>query len=274
MTMIMPLAGLLDKTAAVLRRDLLTTLRYRSGFLMMAASTLAELAAFYYLSRAIGPGFRPHGMDYFAFLLVGTGFYTFLLMGMNSFLTSVQEAQQTGTLEVLMTTATSAPVLIFLSAISAFARNIMRLLFYLAAGFLLLWNTPLVRPNFSACLLVLFLSALISISIGIVAAALQISIQKGSAVIWLLGSGAWFMTGTLFPISVLPKPLLVVAKWIPITYSLDGMRLALLQGANWSMLAREITILGLFAVVLLPASLVVFAYTVRHARLEGTLAFY
>jgi ABC-2 type transport system permease protein len=268
------LARLLDKTAAVLRRDMLTAVRYRSGFLMLAAGTLAELAAFYYLSRAIGPGFRPHGMDYFAFLLVGTGFYTFLLMGMNSFLTSVQEAQQTGTLEVLMTTATSPSVLVFLSAISAFARNTARLLFYLAAGFLLLWKTPLTRPNFSACLVVLFLSALISISIGIFAAALQISIQKGSAVIWLLGSGAWFMTGTLFPISVLPKPLLVVAQWIPITHSLDGMRLALLQGANWEMLTREITILSLFALILLPVSLAIFAYTVRRARLDGTLAFY
>jgi len=42
-------------------------------------------------------------------LLVGTGFYTFLLMGVHAFLQTVQEAQQTGTLEVLMTTSTCHP---------------------------------------------------------------------------------------------------------------------------------------------------------------------
>ena len=91
-----------DKLRVVLRRDLLTALRYRSGFALTIAGAIVELAAFFYLSRAIGPGFRPDGVDYFSFLLVGTGFYTFLVMSVNSFFSTVQEAQQTGTLEVLM----------------------------------------------------------------------------------------------------------------------------------------------------------------------------
>src|SRR5690348_4439544 len=110
-----------DKTLAILRRDLLTAIRYRAGFMTLAIGTGAELAAFYYLARAVGPGFRPEGLEYFPFLLVGTGFYTFLITGINAFLMIVQEAQQTGTLEVLMTTSTPAAVLVFLSTISAFA---------------------------------------------------------------------------------------------------------------------------------------------------------
>ncbi len=51
----MTLASLLDKTAAILRRDLLTAIRYRTGFLITVAGAAAELAAFYYLARAIGP---------------------------------------------------------------------------------------------------------------------------------------------------------------------------------------------------------------------------
>src|SRR5256886_10883614 len=108
--MVMKLAGLLDKMLAIARRDLLTAIRYRIGFLVGAAGALAELAAFYYLSRAVGPGFRPDGVEYFSFLLVGTGLYTFLVVGINAFLHIVQEAQQTGSLEVLMTTSTPAPV--------------------------------------------------------------------------------------------------------------------------------------------------------------------
>ncbi len=269
----MKLTSLLDKMAAIARRDLLTAIRYRTGFLITAAGAAAELAAFYYLSRAIGPGFRPEGVDYFPFLLVGTGFYTFLVMGINAFLVIVQEAQQTGTLEILMTTSTPAPVLVFLSAISAFAGNTVQLVFYLGAG-LLLFGAPPQNPNILGSVMIFGLSLAIAVALGILAAALQLAIQKGSALVWLLGSGIWFMTGTLFPVAALPKPLQVAAELIPITHSLDGMRLALLQGANFAVLAPGIAILGVFSLILLPFSLLVFSYTLRRARLQGTLSFY
>ncbi len=269
----MKITSLLDKMAAIARRDLLTAIRYRTGFLITAAGAAAELAAFYYLSRAIGPGFRPEGVDYFPFLLVGTGFYTFLVMGINAFLVIVQEAQQTGTLEILMTTSTPAPVLVFLSAISAFAGNTVQLVFYLGAG-LLLFGAPPQNPNVIGSVMIFGLSLVIAVALGILAAALQLAIQKGSALVWLLGSGIWFMTGTLFPVAALPRPLQVVAELIPITHSLDGMRLALLQGANFVVLAPEIGILGVFSLILLSFSLLVFSYALRRARLQGTLSFY
>jgi ABC-2 type transport system permease protein len=269
----MKLAGLLDKMWAIARRDLLTAIRYRTGFLITAVGALAELAAFYYLSRAVGPGFRPDGVEYFPFLIVGTGFYTFLVMGINAFLHIVQEAQQTGTLEVLMTTSTPAPVLVFLSAMSAFAGNTVQLLFYLGGGLLLAGSLPQ-SPNIPGCIVIFGLSLVIALAIGILAAAVQLAIQKGSALVWLLGSVVWFMTGTLFPVTTLPKPLQVLAHLIPITHSLEGMRLALLQGAGFPLLASEIATLAFFSCILLPTSLVIFSYTLRRARLEGTLSFY
>ncbi len=111
----------LDKLHAILRRDLLTAIRHRSGFVVTLVGVFTELAAFYFLSRAIGPGFRPNGVEYFPFLLVGTGVYTFFVMSAQAFLSAVQEAQQTGTLEVLMTTSTAPAELVVLSSISAFA---------------------------------------------------------------------------------------------------------------------------------------------------------
>ena len=265
-------ASLLDKTTAIVRRDLLTAIRYRAGFITLVSGTGAELAAFYYLARAVGPGFRPEGLDYFPFLLVGTGFYTFLVTGINAFLTIVQEAQQTGTLEVLLTTSTPAPVLVFLSAISAFAGSTIQLVLYLAAG--LLWFGSGFHPNVAGCVLIFLLSLGIAAAFGMVAAALQLAVQKGSAVVWLLGSGAWFMTGTLFPVSSLPRPLQALAQWIPVTHSMDGMRLALLQDATFGELKGQIVVLAAFCAVLLPLSLAVFSFALRHARQQGTLSFY
>jgi ABC-2 type transport system permease protein len=268
----MTVSRLLDKLAAIARRDFLTAVRYRSGFLLTAAGALIELAAFYYLARAIGPGFRPQGVGYFPFVLVGTGLYTFLVMGIHSFLNVVQDAQRDGTLEVLMTTSTPGAVLVFLSAISAFAGNTLQLVFYFGTG-MLLFGAP-EHMNLASCLIVFLLSVVIAIAIGMLVAAVQLAMQKGSAVVWLLGSGAWFMTGTLFPVSTLPHPLRMAAYLIPITHALDGMRKAMLEGAGIADLRQPLGILAVFCAVMLPLSVAIFSYTLKRARLAGTLSFY
>src|SRR5207249_4629869 len=111
------------------------------------------------------------------------------------FLLIVQDAQQTGTLEVLMTTSTPAPVLIFMSAMSAFAGHMVQFVIYVGGG-LLLFRVPLGNPNLLGCVLVFLLSAAIAV------------------------------------------------------------------------------VLGFFALLILPVSLLVLSHTLRRARLEGTLSFY
>jgi len=264
---------LADKMIAILRRDLLTAMRYRSGFAIHVGGMVAELAAFYFLARAIGPAFHPDGVDYFPFLVVGTGFYTFLVMGVHSFLETVQEAQTTGTLEMLLTTSTPAPTLVFLSAMSAFSASAAQFLLYVGAG-LLLSRGSVPVPDLQGGLVIFILSLGIAAALGMIAAAIQIAIQKGSAVSWLLGSGTWFMTGALFPVATLPQPLRVISELIPITHSVNGMRLALLQGAPFAVLSHEIVILAAFCAVLLPASVLILATCVKSARQDGTLACY
>ena len=65
-----------------------------------------------------------------------------------------------------------------------------------------------------------------------------------------------------------------LAQLIPITHSLEGMRLALLEGASFRAVSHELLILTAFAIVLLPASLLFFSWTLRRARIDGTLSFY
>ena len=261
-----------DKAAAVLKKDFLTALRYRNGFMLGAAGSAAQLATFYYLSRAVGPQFHPDGMPYFLFLLVGTGFFTFLISGMHSFLRTIQESQQSGTLEVLMTTSTPPAVLLSLSAISSFADGLVQLFLYVGTGMLLF--SPTMHVSLGGLAAVFILSVTISIAIGIFAAGLQISIHKGSAVLWLLGSSAWLLAGTLFPVAALPRPVRLLSTLLPLTHSLSGMRLALLHTAGPTGLSREIGILTAFSVFLLPLSVMFFSWTVRRARRLGTLCFY
>jgi ABC-2 type transport system permease protein len=262
----------LDKLVAILRRDLLTAIRHRSGFLLTFAGLLTQLAAFYFLSRAIGPSFRPNGVEYFPFLLVGTGLYTFFVMSTQAFLETVQEAQRTGTMEVLMTTSTAPAELVILSSISAFAGNLVNLVIYLVAGAAIFRAS--VHPNPLACLAVLALSLALALALGITAAAVQITFQKGSALVWLLSSGMWFLSGTMFPIQSLPHSLELLARAIPLTYAIDATRRGLLQGQSVTSIASSLLALLGFSLVLVPLALWALSFSLHRARQSGTLSFY
>jgi ABC-2 type transport system permease protein len=262
---------IVEKIIAVLKKDAITAVRYRNGFVLSSLAQTAQLATFYYLARAIGPQFRPEGMPYLLFLLIGTGFYTFLLSGTHSFLKTIQESQQTGTLEVLLTTATPAAVLVSLGALSAFGESLLQFVVYIGAGVFLF--APILHISVAGCLLVFGFSILNAFAIGLFAGGMQISMHKGSAVLWVLGSGAWLMSGTLFPVTALPEPVQMVSYAIPFTHSLAAMRLAVL-GGSFAAVAREVGILALFALFLVPAGVVFFSWMVRQARQNGTLSFY
>ena len=269
---VIQIALILDKAWAVFRREMLTALRYRAGFALSALSHLAELAVFFFLARSIGPGYRPEGQAYFPFLLVGTGFYSFLLNGISSFLTMIQEAQTTGTLEVLMTTSTSPSLLVILSAFSSFVRSAAGMLLYFLGG-VILFGATLPSANFASLILVLALSLLVMVGLGLFAAAVQLAIQRGSAILWIIGTTTWMMTGTLFPVSALPVPLQIMAQAFPLTHALTAMRLALLHGVAPSQMIPELGKLALGS-LLLPLGWLAFRLALRQARSNGSLSYY
>lgn len=267
------MTALLDKLEAIVRRELLSALRYRAGFVLELAGVLAEVAAFFFLARAIGPSFRPDGVEYFAFLLVGTSFYTFLLMGITIFVDSVRRAQLAGTMEALMTTATRGTTIILLDGLAAFVARAFHLFVGLAAGFIL-FGASLRNLNLPAFTLVLVLSLAVAIAIGMLAASVQVSTQKGSAAIWLFGSVTALLSGTMFPVSALPQLLQKLSWLVPITHSLTALRSSVLRGATFQELAEPVTVLAIYALVLMPLSFSVFAHALQTARKQGTLSLY
>jgi ABC-2 type transport system permease protein len=268
----MNVAGTCDKLGVVLRRDLLTSLRHRNGVFVLVAGIATELAGFYWLARAIGPTFRPDGLDYYSFLLIGTAMYGFMVGGMSAFVRAVEEAQMTGTMEMLMTTSTPAPVIVALSAFSAFAGSGLNMLLYLVAGSLIF--SVKLHMSIAGVIAVLGLSLVVAIALGLVGAAIQVAMQKGMAVVWLSGVVGGLLTGTVFPVTALPPVLHRLSAFIPLTSAVEGLRIALFRGDATFLLAASLAKLGAFALLLLPLSLALFAHVLKKARREGTLSFY
>lgn len=171
-----------------------------------------------------------------------------------------------------MTTSTAPAELIVLSSISAFAGSLTNLLVYVVAGVAIF--RAAVHANFVACMVVLVLSLALALALGIFAATFQVAFQKGSALVWLLGSGLWLLSGATFPVRSLPAPLVVLARAVPFTYAIDGMRGALLEGRSLAEMSSTIVALTLFAVILVPLAMLGLSLSLKRARRFGTLSFY
>jgi ABC-2 type transport system permease protein len=268
----MSFARLLDKVVVVLQRELLNTLRMRFGLLFEVLLMLAEVAGFYFLARAIGPQFQPDGVDYFRFVLIGTALMGLLVTGTSGFVGSIHAAQASGTLEYLMITATPSPVVIALFGMATFVERAIRiaLLFVLAA---MLFGFRLPQANIAAFCVIYTLSVIVAVAVGLLAAAAQIAIQRGSMVVWVAGAAVGVLSGAVFPVSALPGWLQRVSALIPVTQSLNGIRAALLRGTPLSALHSQVMILAAWC-LLLPLSILVLQATLRRARHAGSLGLF
>jgi ABC-2 type transport system permease protein len=254
-------------------RDLAIARSYRVVFLFEMVETLLGVAAFYYLSRFIEvPAFaraQPAG-GYFAFAVVGFAFFDYLTVALNAFDQSIEEARRNGTLEYLLVTQTSLPVILAGSVIYPFLVLSLRTTVYLGWA-VLLFNFPVDHANWTGAILVLGASVLAFAGLGVLSASYSLLFKRGNPVKWLFLGVAGLVSGIMYPVSVLPSSLQLLARLVPVTYSLEGMRVALLEQASLSSLWPTLRALLLFALVLLPVSLAVFSWALRRTKVTGTL---
>jgi ABC-2 type transport system permease protein len=262
------------KIWALFSRDLAVAWSYRVVFMLQLFEVLFGVASFYYLARFIeSPTLRgalPQGGSYFAFLLVGVAFFDYLGVALNAFDQSLLDARQNGTLEYLLVSQTSLPVILIGSVIYPFALLSLRTLVYLGWG-ILVFGFPTAQANWAAAALVLAVSVLAFIGLGVLSASYTLVFKRGNPVKWFFLGVAGLVSGIMYPVSVLPAPLQWAARLIPVTYSLEAMRGAVLGHASLGELWPAIRALLLFAIVLLPSSLAAFAWALRRTKATGTL---
>ena len=76
------------------------------------------------------------------------------------------------------------------------------------------------------------------------------------------------------PVEVLPAWLQKFSLMLPITYALRAVRRSLLNAGGWADVAPDLAILGVFAILLLPASALLFKWALAKAKRDGSLAQY
>jgi len=264
----------LRKLALLFLRDLAVARSYRAAFLIEIFQALFGVAGFYFLSRFVESAklekSLPPGANYFSFALVGIAFFDYLSVGLHTFDASLQEARQNGTLENLLVTQTSLPVILAGSSLYPFALMSLRTAIYIGWG-AALFGFPLSGANWLGAFLVLAASVLAFSGLGILSASYLLIFKRGNPVNWAILGLSTVAGGMMYPVSVLPVWLQHVARLIPITYSLEGMRAAILGHATLRELVPSLAGLVVFAVVLLPISFAIFSWALRRTKIAGTL---
>lgn len=266
----------MNRMLAFLSRDWRLQLSYRFAFFLQFFSVFFSVFVFYYLSLLVGDSAAPYldayGGDYFAFVLIGLAFSGYFGVGLRSFANNLRDAQTTGTLEAMLLTPSRLSTIILASGLYDYGYVTVQVVAYLMLG-ALIFNVQL-GGNVAAAILILILTIIAMTSLGIIAASFIMVLKRGDPVTWIFNSVSLLLGGVYYPVEVMPGWLQLFSRLLPITYSLQAMRLALLSDASWSELLPDLAALAVFCVVLVPLSLLAFRTAVQRAKMDGSLAHY
>jgi len=262
---------------AFLKRDVSVALSYRLSFAMQIFGIFFSVASFYFLSRLFGaalvPQLEQYGGDYFSFVLIGLAFSSYLGLSLSNFSSSIREGQTTGTLEIMLLSPTRLSAILVSSSLWSYVMTTINVIIYLVVG-ALVFGFNVSNANFLTAFVMLVLSIASFSGIGILSAAMVLVVKKGDPISWVFGGASSLLAGVFYPISVLPNWLTPLSHVLPLTYALDGMRLAMLRGYSLYQVRLDILVLLGFALVLTPISFWAFRAALRRAKKEGSLIQY
>ena len=128
------------------------------------------------------------------------------------------------------------------------------------------------HADIPAALAVLAASTLPLIGLSILTAVLPLlSPQKGEQMSIAVQGFLLLVSGVYYPLSVLPAAMQVAGAASPLTYALSGIRSSLLDGAGMKEQLATIGILLGMGAVLIPVSILVFAWAENRAKRLGLL---
>jgi len=262
---------------AIFRKDLQVFLSYPVNAVMRILEPLMWMTPVYFMARSfavdgVNIGLRAHTgtTDYMAFFIIGgaiSAYVSAVFWGMGF---ALKNEMDTGVLE--SNWLTPAPLLVqmlgrslfslFLTTINVF---VIGLCVWLLFGFEI---TGRVLP--ALITLAPLLVALYGFGLGL--AGVVLITNNANYIIDIVSNNITILSGSQFPVTVLPRPLLAVSLALPLTYAYDAVRGLLLGTTTLMPLAASQGILVVLMFVSTAAGLAVFGRIQDRCRQLGTLS--
>jgi ABC-2 type transport system permease protein len=263
------------KLGAIFTRDAKTAISYPAYFHSQWVAIAVEVTIAYYLSMIVHPStsFGVNGQtgSYFTYLVVSFAFVTFQNNAILSFAETIREGQTTGTLEAVLATPTSLSLIALGTGLWSFALTLTRVIFYFLLA--MCFGLNLHHTNWLTAIVFMLLTIVAVSPIGVFAAAATMVFKKTQPLAFAVNRATSLFGGVYLPLTKMPLVLQAVGWMLPITHALNGVRGAIYGASLWDLRYEALWMIGL-TIVLLPASLWVFARTVQRGRHDGTLSQY
>jgi ABC-2 type transport system permease protein len=263
--------------AAFARRELAALSGYRAAFATRAVGFVFAVVGMVFFSRFVGASANPHmaaySGNYLGFIAIGFLATELQTVGLNGLSRRIRTAQMMGTLEAELATPAPAWMVLGTAPVYEFGTSALRSAAYLWAATVLV-GLELPRTNLLTLAVGVPLVLAAFIGLGLFTAGSTMLVRRTNPVATVLGSLSFFLSGVVYPVTVLPAWLRAVGKALPLTHVLTVLRAAFLTGAPPAAVSGSLAALAIFAAVLIPAGTATFAYALRRARVDGSLTHY
>jgi ABC-2 type transport system permease protein len=265
----------LGKAGAIFTRDAKLALSYETQFFMQWLAALAEVVVTFLIATLVPPsphfGFGGREEHFFSYAVVNLAFVNLQTTALMNFSKTVRDGQLQGTLEALLATPTTLPVIILSSGLWAFTFTTLTTFLMLVAA--LPFGLDLRHTNVLTMVLFFVLTIAAISPLGVLSAAATMIFKQNAPFDFALSMLSYMFAGVYVPVALLPPALQVVGWLLPITHALTGFRAAV-AGVSATQLGGEVAWLLIAIVLLVPFSLIVFERAVAYAKADGTLGAY
>lgn len=254
-----------------LKRGFVHNTSYRLNFALSIFNVLVGLVSYYFLSRIVSHQKLGDFAEYPAsFIIVGTTVMTFVSVALASYAGSIRSEMFLGTIEHWLLAASSLTRLVFLSTLWEFAWPMLTT----AVTFTVLSLALGVHldPDLATALVFFLLTVAVMSGFGLVSAGIIMVSKIGDPLSVAWGVVTSLLSGSLFPVSVLPGWLQGLSHSLPPYYALEGLRRGLVLHASLGQEVHPLLVLLGFASVSVPLGIVAFRIGFERARSQGTLA--
>jgi ABC-2 type transport system permease protein len=258
-------AGIIERNTYLIRRFAWWELAW---FLYTIANTLTIV----FIAKGVeAAGYQLDVNRETIVLLIGAVVWSYLGLVFEIETETVAWERWEGTIEYTFMAPLSRPAHLLGMGAFAVIYGVLRtvLLFGLVAAVL---HVHFGHPDFLAAALVLAVSSLSFVGIGMMTAVLPlVSPEKGTQLGFIAQGLLLVVSGVYYPVSVLPQWMQWISVVSPATYTLDGARRAVLDGAGPVAVWGDIWPLILTGVIAIPLGLYVFSRGERYAKRHGRL---
>jgi ABC-2 type transport system permease protein len=209
--------------------------------------------------------------DLVLFLLIGTLVWAYLSAILDDISLVITWERWEGTIEHTLMAPVPRVAHLIGTAVFGVLHAMVRTSLIMALS-LPFFDVELGAADWTTAVVVVLVGSLSLIGLGILAGVLPLIYpERGEQLSFMVQAVVLLVSGVYYSVDTLPDWLAAVSTISPATYLLEAIRGALIEGDTVSDVAGDLLVLGVFAVVLIPLSIIVFSAAERWAKRTGRL---